>query len=132
MTNSDLVKLPAYALLRDMHTTYPMTEKSVILGRLTENEWCVNRGKTSEKTLYYNVSSSKKVSKEAIKIEYNDKKEEFFLTNLNKNTILVDRAPQRLGDQDPSPYPYPDLLRSDAILSASSRNNRKEKEVAQG
>ena len=99
-----------------MHGTYPMTEKSIILGRQTENEWCINRGKTSERTTYCNVTSSKKVSKEAIKIEFNEKKEEFFLTNLNKNTILVDRAPVKKGQEVKILHHTPIQISSEVML----------------
>ena len=76
MESSGLIKVPAYAQIQYMDGVYPMTEKTIVLGRQSEYDWCQNRktnqGSVSfnseEKVSYFQVTNSKKVSKEAIKI----------------------------------------------------------------
>jgi len=58
-----------------------------------------NLSQNSDKTLYFQISTSKKVSKEAIKIYLNNDTDEFHLSNLNKNTILVNRRPLPSGSE---------------------------------
>ena len=42
---------------------------------------------------YYKMTDSPKVSKEAVKIYFNELTDDFYLKNINRNTILVNRKP---------------------------------------
>lgn len=104
------MEIQAYAVIKHKEGSFIMDKQIAVLGRhkkvqnvQTNNpcdDECFESSSLKQENInYFEVSNSRKVSKEAIKIYVNTDTREFHLVNMNKNTILIGGKPLKMGQE---------------------------------